>query len=174
MAVSVNPRHGIGKQPCESIRLLANLGVEGDAHLGALVQHRWLRRKDPTLPNRTQVHLLHEELFADLSSVGVHTTAGELGENVTTRGIDLLKLPVGARLQLGRDALVEITGLREPCSQLNRVHPGLMGLLRYREEGKIVRKAGVMGIVLRDGMVYPNDVISVTLPDPPWLPMGPV
>ena len=174
VSVGINHRHGIGKQPCVSIQLVQNLGVEGDAHFGALVQHCWLKRKDPALPNRTQVHLLHEELFDELASKGIVVTAGNLGENVTTRGVDLLQLPVGTRLCLGADAMIEVTGLREPCSQLNRVHAGLMGLLRCREAGRMVRKAGVMGIVLRDGKVQAGDTISVELPDPPWVLMGPV
>ncbi len=174
MSVGVNPRHGIGKRPCGSIRLVAGLGVEGDAHFGALVRHRWLRKKDPTLPNRTQVHLLHEELFAELARAGLTIAAGEMGENVTTRGVDLLRLPVGTRLRLGEEAVVEITGLREPCSQLNRVRPGLMRLLRYRDSDRIVRKAGVMGIVVSGGTVRTGDAIAVMLPDPPWITMGPV
>ena len=173
--VSANPRHGFSKMPQPSIRLAAGLGVEGDAHAGATTQHRYLLRKDPLRKNLTQVHLLQAELFGELAQAGFTVGAGEMGENVTTCGIDLLDLPVGTLLHLGPDAVVEVTGLRQPCAQLNALRVGLMKALLYKDAaGKIVRKAGIMGVALAGGEIRPGDGIRVELPPSPWMVMGPV
>lgn len=165
-AVSRNPAHAVFKLNDRRIRLLAGLGVEGDAHLGKTVRHRSRVARDPSLPNLRQVHLLHAELHDELRVAGFDVTPGRMGENVTTRGVDLLALPAGARLRLGRDAIVELTGLRNPCSQLDGIQPGLMAAtLGRRADGGLVRKAGVMAIVLVGGEVCPGDVIGVELPD---------
>jgi MOSC domain-containing protein YiiM len=174
-AVSRSPKHSFSKPVEDSIRLLAGLGVEGDAHCGATVKHRSRVRRDPTVPNLRQVHLIHSELFEELRQAGFEVLPGEIGENVTTSGIDLLGLPSGARLRLGGDAVVEVTGLRNPCSQLNRFQPGLMAAtLGHDAQGNLVRKAGVMGVVLAGGEVRPGDAIAVELPAPPHQPLEPV
>jgi MOSC domain-containing protein YiiM len=168
VAVARHGAHAFSKPPAEAIRLLAGLGVEGDAHCGATVKHRSRVAQDPTQPNLRQVHLLHEELFAELAGKGFAVAAGAIGENVTTRGIDLLGLPVGARLRLGAEAVVEITGLRNPCAQLDRHAQGLLAAVLDRDaEGRLVRKAGIMGVVVTGGVVRPGDAIAVTLPPPP-------
>ncbi len=173
--VSAKSRHGLSKDRREIIRLLAGLGVEGDAHAGATTRHRYLVRKDPTRRNLTQVHLIQEELLTELVAHGFTINAGQMGENVTTRGIDLLSLPVGTKLHLGDAAIVEVTGLRDPCSQLNDLQPGLMKALIQRDaDGQVVRKAGIMGVVQTGGEVKPGDTIRATLPAKPWVQMGPV
>ena len=151
-----------------SIRLLAGLGVEGDAHCGALVKHRYHVRKDPTRPNLCQVHLLQAELFEELAVKGLTVAPGEMGENITTREIDLLALPTGARLRLGETAVVEVTGLRSPCVQIDQFRPGLMPAVIDRGPGGVVRKAGIMGIVIAGGDVMPGDAIGAELPPQPW------
>ncbi len=153
----------------DAITLLAGLGVEGDAHLGETVQHRSHVRRDPTKPNLRQVHLIHAELHEELAAQGFPgLRPGEMGENVMTTGIDLLGLPVGARLHLGDEAVVEVTGLRNPCAQLDGIQPGLMNATLDRDaNGEIVRKSGIMGIVLESGVVRPGDAISVALPPEP-------
>ncbi|MGC0422678.1 MOSC domain-containing protein [Embleya sp. AB8] len=167
-AVGRSAEHGFTKPNVPDIRLLAGLGVEGDAHLGVTVQHRSRVAVDPTQPNLRQVHLIHAELHEELAAGGFTVAAGELGENVTTRGIDLLDLPTGTRLHLGPDAVVEVTGLRNPCPQINTFQPGLLKALVGRDEaGNIVRKAGVMAIVLTGGEVRAGDPIRVELPAPP-------
>src|SRR5437016_6504869 len=125
-AVSRSPTHTMTKPNAASIRLVAGLGVEGDAHQGVTVKHRSRVARDPTVPNLRQVHLIHAELFDELSAAGFAVSAGLMGENVTTRGVDLLGLPTGARLHLGKKAVVEITGLRNPCRQLDKLQSGLM------------------------------------------------
>jgi MOSC domain-containing protein YiiM len=163
--VSVRAGHGIGKDGAERIRLVAGLGVEADAHLGETVQHRSHVRRDPTRPNLRQVHLIHSELHDELRAAGFDVRAGQMGENVTTSGIDLLGLPAGARLRLGDEAVVEITGLRSPCRQLDEIQPGLMAATLDRDEdGNLVRKAGVMGVVIRGGEVRAGAAIAVELP----------
>ena len=170
--VSRSANHTFGKLSQDSIRLLAGLGVEGDAHLGETVKHRSRVRQDPTQPNLRQIHLIHAELHDELKISGFDVSAGQMGENVTTRGIDLLGLPTGAKLRLGHDALVEVTGLRNPCAQLNDFQPGLMEALLDRDEhGNLVRKAGVMGVVVADGEVSPGDPIRVELPSKPHRPL---
>jgi hypothetical protein len=167
-AVSRAADHALSKANEERIRLLAGLGVEGDAHLGRTVQHRSRIARDPTQPNLRQVHLIHEELHDELHADGFNVTPGVMGENVTTRGVDLLGLPAGARLTLGAEAVVEVTGLRNPCVQLDRFQRGLMAAVLARDdEGNLVRKAGVMAVVLTSGEVRPGDSISVQLPPPP-------
>ena len=174
-AVSVSGTHTMSKPNADSITLLAGLGVDGDAHQGVTVKHRSRVAKDPTVPNLRQVHLIHAELHDELRDAGYDLTPGQMGENITTRGVDLLGLPVGARLTLGTDAVVEITGLRNPCYQLDGLQQGLMGATLDRDEhGHLVRKAGIMGIVLTGGEVRPGDAILVELPPAPHEPLGPV
>ncbi|HZB61698.1 MAG TPA: MOSC domain-containing protein [Microvirga sp.] len=171
-AVSCSATHGFSKPNRESIRLLAGLGVEGDAHLGRTVKHRSRVAKDPSQPNLRQVHLIHAELHDELRAAGFSVCAGQMGENVTTRGIDLLSLPTGARLLIGESALVEITGLRNPCVQIDRFQKGLMKAVLDRDpEGNLVRKAGVMGIVIEGGEVRPGDAIRAELPPGPHRPL---
>jgi MOSC domain-containing protein YiiM len=170
--VSRGATHAFSKATRASIRLLAGLGVEGDAHLGATVQHLSRVKADPTQPNLRQVHLVAAELHETLRSEGFPVAAGQMGENVTTRGIDLLALPVATRLLLGDAAVVEITGLRNPCVQLDRFHRGLMARLVGRDaSGAIVRQAGIMGIVIAGGEVRPGDAIRVELPPEPYRPL---
>lgn len=168
LAVCASPTHSFGKPVVDSIHLLAGLGVEGDAHAGTTVKHRSRVKADPTQPNLRQVHLIHAELHDELRAAGFDVGPGQMGENVTTRGVDLLSLPVGTKLRLGADAVVEITGLRNPCSQLDAFRPGLLAAVLGRDEaGQLVRKSGVMGVVLTGGVVRPGDPIAVELPPPP-------
>jgi MOSC domain-containing protein YiiM len=174
-AVSRSASHTLIKPNADSIRLVAGLGVEGDAHLGELVKHRSRARRDPTQPNRRQVHVIHSELHDELRAGGLEVLPGQMGENVTTRGIDLLALPVGTRLRLGDSARVEITGTRNPCTQLERIQPGLMAAtLDHDADGNLIRKAGVMGIVLEGGEVRPGDAVALELPAPPHRALEPV
>jgi len=167
-AVSASPGHTMSKPGRSSIRLLAGLGVEGDAHMGTTVKHRSRVRLDPSQPNLRQVHLIHGELHDELRAAGFAVYPGQMGENITTRRLDLLGLPAGARLHLGAEAVVEVTGLRNPCVQLDGIHPGLMSaVLDNDEQGNLIRKAGVMAIVLTSGEVRSGDVIRVELPAPP-------
>jgi MOSC domain-containing protein YiiM len=166
VAVSRSGTHTFSKPAEPLVMLLAGLGVDGDAHCGVTVKHRSRVRRDPTQPNLRQVHLVHEELLAELRAAGFDVQAGTLGENVTTRGVDLLGLPTGAVLHLGETATVEITGLRNPCKQLDAYQKGLTAAVLDRDEhGALIRKAGVMGIVRAGGVVRPGDRIQVVLPD---------
>jgi MOSC domain-containing protein YiiM len=174
-AVSRSGTHTMGKPNQESIQLLTGLGVAGDAHQGETVKHRSRVRRDPSQPNLRQVHLIHAELHDELRDAGFAVSAGQMGENVTTRGVDLLGLPVGTRLLLGDTATVEVTGLRNPCAQLNGITPGLMAAtLDHDEDGNLVRKAGVMGVVVSGGEVRAGDAIRVELPPAPHRPLEPV
>jgi MOSC domain-containing protein YiiM len=175
VAVSLRSGHHFSKTPSLSIRLLRGLGVAGDAHMGETVKHRSRVRKDPTQPNLRQVHLIHAELFDELRTKGFAVKPAELGENVTTSGIDLLGLPTGTRLRLGASAVVEITGLRNPCIQIDNFQSGLMAATLDRDAGgNLVRKAGIMGIVIADGDVRPGDAIGIEMPAAPHRPLQPV
>lgn len=155
-----------------SIKLVEGDGIEGDAHAGRLVQHSYLVRKDKTQPNLRQVHLIHAELFEHLSAIGHLMGPGDLGENITTSGVDLLGLPTGTRLRIGTDAVVELTGLRNPCAQVDEFQQGLLPHLRYRDEaGEIRRIGGVMGVVVIGGSVGAGDSIEIDLPAAPHLPL---
>jgi MOSC domain-containing protein YiiM len=167
-AVSRSTTHSFGKPVESSIRLLGGLGVEGDAHAGETVKHRSRVRQDPSQPNLRQVHLIHAELHDELHEAGFDVAAGQMGENVTTCGVDLLGLPTGTRLHLGETAVVEVTGLRNPCKQLDDFRPGLMQAVLDRDEGgNLVRKAGIMGVVVSGGEVRPGDPIGIELPPEP-------
>lgn len=173
-AVSQASSHRFSKQPRMWIRLLAGLGVEGDAHLGRTVKHRSRVARDPTQPNLRQVHLLHQELLEALEAQGFVIGPGDIGENILTRGIDLLGLPAGTVLRVG-SAAIKITGLRNPCVQLDRFKRGLMAATLDRDAaGNLIRKAGVMAVVLTDGEVRPGDPIETVLPEPPHHPLQPV
>src|SRR4051794_36483166 len=164
-AVSRSKGHTFSKPNELTIRLVAGLGVEGDAHLGEKVQHLYAARKNPDAPNLRQVHLMHEELFAELRAGGFNVEPGAIGENVTTRGLDLLALPAGARLLLGAKALIEVTGLRNPCRQIDAFQRGLTAaVLERHADGRLIRKAGIMAIVITGGDVKAGDSIVVELP----------
>jgi MOSC domain-containing protein YiiM len=175
ISVSRSATHSFSKERLEEIVIVAGLGVEGDAHAGVTVRHRYLVKKDPTAPNLCQVHLLQAELFRELSQGGIEIDAGEMGENVTTAGVDLLGLPLGTRLHLGASAVVEVTGLRTPCTQMNGLRPGLMKACFGRDaQGGLVRKAGIMGVAAVGGVVRVGDAVEVELPDGPFVKLGPV
>jgi MOSC domain-containing protein YiiM len=174
-AVSRSATHDFSKPRQESIRLVAGLGVEGDTHLGKTVQHRSRVARDPSQPNLRQVHLIHSELHDELRAGGFLVAPGDMGENVTTLGVDLLGLPVGSRLLLGDTALLEVTGLRNPCLQLDRFQRGLMAAVLDRDDdGQLIRKAGIMTVVLTGGEVRPGDPIRVELPAQPHRALAPV
>ena len=163
-AVCRSATHTMGKPACAAIRLLEGLGVEADAHQGVTVKHRSRVARDPSQPNLRQVHLIHAELHDELARSGFTVAAGAMGENITTRGIDLLTLPSGALLHIGEEAIVTVMGLRNPCVQLDGVSAGLMQAVLARDAtGNLVRKAGVMSIVRRGGVVRPGDTIRVEL-----------
>ncbi len=175
LAVSASSRHAFHKQNRESIDLIAGIGVHGDAHAGETVKHRSRVKADPSQPNLRQVHLIHAELFDELRDKGFDVKSGDLGENVTTQGIDLPALPRGTLLCLGDEATVEITGLRNPCKQLDDFQPGLMRAVLDRDAaGNLIRKAGVMAVVRTGGPVSKGDAVDVTLPPAPHNPLEPV
>jgi len=175
LAVHRSSSHSFSKFAEEAITLVAGLGVEGDAHAGRTVKHRSRVARDPQAPNLRQVHLLHAELFDELVGRDFAVFPGDMGENVTTAGVDLLALPTGTRLRLGANAVVQLTGLRNPCAQIDRFQPGLTAAVLDRDaSGELVRKAGVMGVVLTGGEVRPGDPIEVQLAALPHLPLQPV
>lgn len=190
-AVSRDALHRFSKVPVESIRLVAGHGVEGDAHAGARVQHRSRVRRDPSQPNLRQVHLIHAELFDEARSQGFELAPGDLGENITTLGLDLLGLPLDTRVTIG-EAVIRLTGLRNPCAQITTFRPGLLAVVLEKPDGTrqdtpapatgsgraeavpVQRKAGVMGVVERGGTVRAGQSIRVTLPEEPHEVLRPV
>jgi MOSC domain-containing protein YiiM len=175
IAVCASPGHTMSKPATDSIRLLAGLGVEGDAHAGTTVKHRSRVAQDPQAPNLRQVHLLQSELFDEVARQGFTVKPGEIGENITTAGIDLLSLPRGTVLRLGASASVEITGLRNPCRQIDGVQQGLMeAVLERSPERGLIRKAGIMSIVITGGEIRAGDSITIALPPLPHEALKPV
>jgi MOSC domain-containing protein YiiM len=175
VAVARDDAHRFSKPTADGITLVAGLGVAGDAHAGKTVQHLSRVARDPSQPNLRQVHLVHAELLDMLRERGFRVAPGVIGENVTTSGVPLLDLPAGARLRLGAAAVVELTGLRNPCVQLDRLQPGLMQAVLARDpDGKLLRLAGVMAVVVTGGVVRPGDRIGVGVPDGPHLALQPV
>ena len=175
VAVSRSASHTMSKGNLETIQLVVGWGVEGDTHGGVTVQHRSRVARDPSQPNLRQVHLIHTELHQQLQESGFNIVAGQMGENITTEGVELLALPTGTRLRFGEQAVVEITGLRNPCTQLDGLQPGLMkAVLDRDEQGNLIRKAGVMGVVLSGGPIHVGDPITTELPPLPHEPLKPV
>lgn len=171
VAVSRSAEHSFSKPAAEAVTLVEGIGVEGDAHSGATVQHLSRVARDPHQPNLRQVHLIHSELLDRLAGAGYDVGPGDLGENVTTAGVDLLGLPVGTRLHVG-EAVVTVTGLRNPCRQIEAFRPGLLKEVLHRvEDGEVVRLTGVMGTVARGGVVRPGDEVTVELPPEPHHPL---
>ncbi|WP_298457253.1 MOSC domain-containing protein [uncultured Cellulomonas sp.] len=175
VSVSRDDRHRFTKPVVDHITLVENWGVEGDAHAGATVKHRSHAAREPDAPNLRQVHLLHEELLEEVAGRGFAVTPGRMGENITTRGIALLCLPTGTVLRLGADAAVVLTGLRNPCVQIDGLAPGLMREMVTRlPDGQVVRRSGVMAVVLRGGTVRAGDPVAIDLPEGPHIPLQPV
>ena len=165
VAVASKPDPGVHKVPREAVTLVAGHGVEGDYHAGRFVRHRSRAAKTPDLPNRRQVHLIHSELFDEVAALGIEVRPGAMGENITTRGLAILDLPPGTRLHLGAEAVVEVTGCRNPCAQLDAVDPRLLPQVAQKAaDGTIMRKAGIMGIVVHGGVVRAGDAIRVEVP----------
>ncbi len=174
-AVSSSATHSLIKGNQPAITLLAGLGVEGDAHAGTTVQHRSRVAQNPHQPNLRQVHLIHAELHDELRRSGFNVSPGQMGENITTEGIALLDLPTGTRLHLGDEAIIEITGLRNPCAQLESIEAGLLAaVLAHDEQGNLIRKAGVMAVVVAGGTIRPHDAATIELPPAPHYPLRPV
>lgn len=172
IAVARDAGHHFSKAVVPEIAIVAGLGVEGDAHSGATVKHRSRVKVDPSQPNLRQVHLIHAELFDEVAAKGFSVMPGDLGENITTRGIDLLALPRGAILRIGETVQLEVTGLRNPCAQIDTFQRGLLGAVLEKEAGgTLVRKAGIMTIVRSGGTVRAGDAIAVDWPDPPFVPL---
>ncbi len=169
IAVSLSTTHSFSKANQENIKLLAGLGVERDSHAGKTVKHRSRVTKDASQPNLRQVHLIHAELHDELKAKGFNIFPGQMGENITTEGIDLLGLPTNTKLYIGEKAVIQVTGLRNPCAQLNSFKTGLMAAVLDKDrQGNIIRKAGIMGIVLADGVVSAGDSIRIQLPPKPF------
>jgi MOSC domain-containing protein YiiM len=175
VAVHSAPGHGFSKEPRGAIELVEGHGVRGDAHYGATVKHRSRVAKNASEPNLRQVHLLHEELFSELHGSGFDVSPGKMGENVTTRGVDLLGLSAGTRLLLGDEAVIEITGLRNPCSQIDKFRPGLLAAVLTRSAGgQLVRKTGVMAVVVKGGVVRAGDDIAFVHTPAAYVPLRPI
>lgn len=194
VAVSRDGTHRFSKVPRQAITVVAGMGVAGDAHAGTLVQHRSRVRRDPNQPNLRQVHLIQTELLDEARAAGHDVAPGGLGENVLTEGLDLLALATDSRLLIG-DAVLRVTGLRNPCHQINEYSAGLLNIVVARIDGvgssadvtlsasggadaldgvRIVRRAGVMAVVERDGEIRPSMFIDVLAPPEPHRPLAPV
>ena len=171
VAVHSGGKHAFSKPSRDAIRLIENWGVEGDAHAGPTDQHLYHIRRFGEQPNLRQVHLIHSELLDDVGTKGHKVLPGQLGENISTRNLDLLGLPQGTRLRIGAQAIIELTGLRNPCRQVDEFQPGLLSHLVERGPAGLVRKGGVMSVVLRGGIVRPGDRIEIDLPPPPHAPL---
>lgn len=172
VSVHLSAGHTTAKATVDVIELVAGLGVLGDAHLGSTVQHRSRVRQDPTQPNLRQVHLIGAELHAELAAGGFPVGPGRMGENITTVGVDLLGLSLGSLVELGEQAIVAVTGLRNPCGQLDAIQPGLRAAVTGRTpDGAVVRRAGVMGVVVAGGAVRTGDRVRITEPGPPHRPL---
>ncbi|MCT4357812.1 MOSC domain-containing protein [Streptomyces sp. Je 1-79] len=172
-AVSREATYSFSKPNRESVTLLAGLGIEGDVHAGETIRHQFRMTYEPDLPNLRQVHLMHEELFDELALKGFDVRAGQLGENITTRGVDLLGLPTGALLHLGEQAVLEVTGLRNPCAKINDFRAGLLSevFALDPDSGEFTFKSGIMAVVRHGGPVRPNDPVRVELPPAPHRPL---
>jgi len=172
IAVAKDGSHRFSKLVVPEIAVIAGLGVDGDAHQGVTVKHRSRVKADPTQPNLRQVHLIHSELFYQVAKQGFRVEPADLGENITTKGIDLLGLPRGTHLKIGDEVVLEVTGLRNPCVQIDSFQKGLLAAVLDRgPNGELIRKSGVMSVVLRGGRVRAGDRIVVELPEPPFLPL---
>jgi len=172
IAVARDAGHHFSKAVVPEIAIVTGLGVAGDAHSGVTVKHRSRVRVDPSQPNLRQVHLIHAELFDEVAAKGFTVQPGDLGENITTCGIDLLGLPRGAVLRIGEAVRLQVTGLRNPCAQIDAFQRGLLAaVLEKRGDGTLVRKSGIMTTVLAGGVVRAGDAISAELPEPPFLPL---
>jgi len=168
-SLSISEQHTFSKNVLDEVEVIAGIGIKGDAHAGKTVKHRSRVAKDPTQPNLRQIHLIHLELLSELAAKGYHVKPGDLGENITTQGISLLDLPKDTILTIGKSVEVQITGLRNPCHQIDKFQKGLLKeVVGKNDAGEIVRMAGIMGIVLKGGIIKVNDAIHITYPNLPF------
>lgn len=175
VAVSSHAKHEFSKPTKDAIELREGFGIVGDAHAGITVQHLSRIAVNPNAPNLRQVHLIHAELLDELRGRGFDVGPGALGENIVTRGVDLLGLCTGTVLHLGADAAIQVTGLRNPCAQLDKLQRGLLAAVLDRDaNGALVRKSGIMAIVLKSGQVKPGDAIRIEAPPGPFVALAPV
>jgi MOSC domain-containing protein YiiM len=163
LAVCFNPQPGLPKPQASRITLIEDWGVQGDYHAGKTIRHRYLARKDPTRPNNRQVLLVDTVIHKMVREKGIQLAPGDLGENILVEGIDLMALPVGTRLQVG-SAILELTEIRDPCSQLDGVHPGLHRAVEIHTADGIQSQAGMLGVIIRGGIVRPEDTVQVIRP----------
>jgi MOSC domain-containing protein YiiM len=169
VAVCSSPNHNFSKFVREKIYIISGIGVENDVHSGKKVKHRSRVTQNPNQPNLRQVHLIHVELFEELKQKGFEISCGEIGENITTKNLDLLNLPRNTILEIGATAKIKVTGLRNPCYQLNDLQDGLMNaVLEINNNGELIRKAGIMGIVIKSGEIKAGDLIKIELPNEPF------
>jgi len=164
LSVSMSSSHGFSKRPTDYIYLLSGCGVQGDVHCSGAASSN----------NKRQVHLIASELLTELARKDSKGRAyiispGALGENITTKGIDLVGLNEGTRLHFGDGddhAIVRITGLRNPKKRLDEWPKGLLDRCAMKnKKGEITgRKIGVMGIVEEDGFVQPGHMVYVEKP----------
>ena len=165
IALASDTGHNFSKITKPVITLVAGFGVQGDAHAGKTVQHLSDKKKNPQAPNLRQVHLIHSELFDELAEQGIDVQPGQMGENIVTRGIDLLGLAEGTQLKFPSGAVIQITGLRSPCKKLNTIHPNLLkAVVEKRADGSVQMKSGVMSIVLESGDIHAGDGIQIVVP----------
>lgn len=174
VAVASDTAHNFAKPPRDFISLIAGQGVENDAHCGKTVQHLSDKQKNPNAPNLRQVHLMHSELFQELAAQGIQVSAGQMGENITTEGLDILNLPLGTVLKIGSKAEIEITGLRSPCRKLNTIDPGLLKAVVKKHAGGASVQSGIMSIVRTGGQIAPGDAIQVIYPKGAQIPLQPL
>ncbi|MFJ7724985.1 MOSC domain-containing protein [Neobacillus sp. NPDC097160] len=168
IAVSLSKRHTFSKENQDIIKLVKGLGVESDAHFGSTVKHRSRVAQNPNQPNLRQVHLIQNELFEELTD-RFNIKPGQMGENITTVGINLLELSTDTILYTGESSAVKVTGLRNPCAQIDHFQPGLLkAVLDKDSAGNLIRKAGLMGVVLQSGLVKQGDTIRVEFPPKPF------
>ena len=171
VAVHRNSSHSFSKESVEAIQVIEGVGVKGDAHSGRTVQHLSRVKIDPTQPNLRQVHLIHSELFEEVAQAGFDVRPGALGENITTAGIDLLALGRDTLLHIGPQVVLRVTGLRNPCAQIDTFAPGLLKQVAVKTDTGIVRKAGIMTVALTGGKIRAGDIILTEPPSGPLIPL---
>ena len=139
VSINISDRKGVRKKPVEEAVIRTDFGIEGDAHASS----EWHR----------QVSLLALESIQKMQEMGLDVHPGDFAENITTEGIDLISLPLGTRIQIGRDIIGEVSQIGKECHTRCAIY--------YQAGDCVMPKEGIFIKVIQGGIVRTGDTVAL-------------